>query len=43
LKRVVFEVLILKAEAKQAVNDMVSAGWRCSVESYAKIMELLEK
>jgi predicted nucleic acid-binding protein len=43
LERAVFEGLISKAEAKQAVNDMVSAGWRCSVESYAKIMELLEK
>ncbi len=43
LERAVFEGLISKAEAKQAVNDMVSAGWRCSVESYAKIMELLGK
>jgi predicted nucleic acid-binding protein len=43
LERAVFEGLISKAKAKQAVNDMVSAGWRCSVESYAKIMELLEK
>jgi len=43
LMRAVFEGLLLKEEAKLAVNDMVSAGWRCSVESYAKIMELLEK
>ncbi len=43
LERAVFEGLISKEEAKQAVNDMVSAGWRCSVESYAKIMELLER
>jgi len=43
LMRAVFEGLISKEEAKLAVNDMVSAGWRCSVESYAKIMELLEK
>lgn len=43
LVRAVFEGLLSKEEAKKAVNDMVSAGWRCSVESYAKIMELLEK
>ena len=43
LMRAVFERLVSKDEAKQAVNDMVSAGWRCSVESYAKIMELLDK
>lgn len=43
LVRAVFEGLLSKEEAKLAVNDMVSAGWRCSVESYAKIMELLEK
>jgi predicted nucleic acid-binding protein len=39
----VFEGILSKKEAKQAVNDMVSAGWRCSLESYAKIMGLLEK
>jgi predicted nucleic acid-binding protein len=43
LARAVFEEIISKEQAKQAVNDMVSAGWRCSVESYAKIMELLDK
>ena len=43
LVRAVFEGLISKKEARQVVNDMVSAGWRCSVESYAKIMESLEK
>jgi predicted nucleic acid-binding protein len=39
----VFEEIISKEQAKLAVNDMVSAGWRCSLESYAKIMKLLEK
>ena len=39
----VCEGLIPKAKAKQAVNDMVSAGWRCNLESYAKIMEIYEK
>ena len=43
LVRAVFEGLLSKEEAKLAVNDMVSAGWRCSLESYAKIMQLLEK
>ena len=43
LMRAVFEGLISKEAAKQAVNDMVSSGWRCSIESYSKIMELLEK
>ncbi|MEM3694887.1 MAG: DUF3368 domain-containing protein [Candidatus Bathyarchaeia archaeon] len=35
--------LITKEKAKQAINDMIFAGWRCSVETYAKIMESLEK
>jgi len=43
LKRVIVEGLISKEEAKQALKDMVSAGWRCSIESYTKIMELLEE
>jgi predicted nucleic acid-binding protein len=43
LMRAVLERLITKESAKLAVNEMVSAGWRCSVESYAKIMEALEK
>ena len=43
LARAVFEGLIDKEQAKRAVNDMVSAGWRCSIESYVKIMESLEK
>ena len=43
LAMAVFEELISKEQAKIAVNDMVSAGWRCSLESYAKIMELLDK
>ena len=43
LMRAVCEGLISKAKAKQAVNDMVSVGWRCNVESYAKIMEVLDR
>jgi predicted nucleic acid-binding protein len=43
LVRAVSEGIITREKAQQAVNDMVSAGWRCSIESYAKIMEVLEK
>ena len=43
LARAIFEEIISKEQAKLAVNDMVSAGWRCSLESYAKIMELIER
>jgi hypothetical protein len=39
----VCEGLVSKAKAKQAVNDMVSAGWRCNVESYVKIIEALDR
>jgi len=43
LMRAVYEGLVTKERAKQAVNEMVFVGWRCSVESYAKIIEVLEK
>jgi predicted nucleic acid-binding protein len=43
LVRAVLQKLITKERAREAVNEMVSAGWRCSIESYAKIMEVLEK
>ncbi len=43
LMRAVFQGLVTKERAKQAINEMVFAGWRCSVESYAKIMEAIEK
>lgn len=42
LMRAVCEGSISKAKAKQAVNDMVSLGWRCNVESYVKILEVLD-
>jgi predicted nucleic acid-binding protein len=41
LMRAFQEGLVTKERAKQAVNDIVFAGWRCSVESYAEIMEAL--
>jgi predicted nucleic acid-binding protein len=43
LARAVFEGFLSKGQAKQAVKDMVSEGWRCSLESYAKIMETIDK
>jgi len=43
LVRAVDEGIISKDAAKQAVKDMISVGWRCSVESYAKIMEILDR
>ena len=43
LARAVLEGLLLKEQAKRAVKDMISLGWRCNVETYAKIMELIDK
>jgi len=39
LIRAVSQGPITKERAKQAINEMVFAGWRCSVETYAKIMD----
>ncbi|MEM3356457.1 MAG: hypothetical protein QW166_01375 [Candidatus Bathyarchaeia archaeon] len=41
--RAVCEGIMSKERAKRAVNEMVFAGWRCSVETYAQIMKFLEK
>ncbi|MBS7651369.1 MAG: DUF3368 domain-containing protein [Candidatus Bathyarchaeia archaeon] len=43
LMRAVFQGLITKERAKQAINEMIFAGWRCSIESYAKIMDAIEE
>jgi len=43
LVRAVSEGVIKRDRARQAVKEMVSAGWRCNVETYSKIMEILEK
>ncbi len=43
LARAVSEGILSKGQAKDAVKDMVAAGWRCNVETYAKIMELIDK
>jgi predicted nucleic acid-binding protein len=43
LAKAVSEEIVTKERAKQAINEMVYAGWRCSIETYAKIMETIEK
>jgi predicted nucleic acid-binding protein len=43
LARAIFEGGLTKEQAKRAVVDMVSLGWRCNVETFAKIMELMDK
>jgi predicted nucleic acid-binding protein len=43
LAKAVSEEIITREKAKQAVNEIVFAGWRCSIETYAKIMETIEK
>ncbi len=43
LARAVAEGFLSKGQAKVAIEDMVSLGWRCNVETYAKIIELIEK
>jgi len=43
LARAVSEGFLSKEQAKGAVKDMVSLGWRCNVETYARIVELIDK
>ena len=43
LMKAILQRLITKERAKQAINEMIFAGWRCSIESYAEIMEAIEK
>jgi predicted nucleic acid-binding protein len=43
LARAVSERFLSKEQAKGAVKEIVSSGWRCNVETYAKIMELINK
>ena len=43
LMRAVFQGLITNERAEQAIKEMIFAGWRCSIESYAKIMDAIEK
>jgi len=43
LMKAAFQGLVTKKRAKQAINEMIFEGWRCSIESYAKIMDAIEK
>ncbi len=43
LARAVSEGFLSKEQAKDAVKDMISLGWRCNVETYANIMKLINK
>jgi predicted nucleic acid-binding protein len=43
LARAVCAGLLSKERAKAAVKDMVSLGWRCNVETFATVMESLDK
>lgn len=43
LARAVSEEVLSKEQAKGPVKEMVSVGWRCNVETYVKIMELIDK
>lgn len=42
LIRAYLQGLITKEQAKKAVNDIISAGWRCGVEDYQRIIQRLE-
>jgi len=41
--RAVAQRLITRERAKQAIKEMISEGWRCSIESYAIIIDAIEK
>ena len=43
LMRAVSQGLVTKERAKQAINEMIFAGWRCGVESYARLMDAIER
>jgi len=43
LIRAVQQKLVTKEDAKQAIDDMILAGWRCSLENYAVIMKAIDK
>jgi predicted nucleic acid-binding protein len=35
--------LITKEKAKSALDDMISSGWRCSVEQYCRMTRMIEE
>ncbi|MFQ6135458.1 MAG: DUF3368 domain-containing protein [Nitrososphaerales archaeon] len=42
LIRAYIQGLITKEQVKKAVDEMISAGWRCGVEDYQRIIQHLE-
>ncbi len=43
IMQAVLEKIITKERAKQAILEMINAGWRCSIEIYNKLMDAMEK
>ncbi|MEM2226466.1 MAG: DUF3368 domain-containing protein [Candidatus Bathyarchaeia archaeon] len=43
LMKAVSQGLIAKDDAKRALDEMILSGWRCGVETYAKILEAMER
>ncbi len=43
LIKCVIQKSITKERAKQAINEMIRVGWRCSIETFTQIMDVLEK
>lgn len=43
LMKAVSRGLIAKDDAKLALDEMILSGWRCGVETYAKIVEAMER
>ena len=35
--------LVTKGEARTALEDMISLGWRCSAEQYARVIKMIEE
>lgn len=42
LTRAVLQGVMTKSRARQAMDDIVMAGWRCTPETYSRIMKLLD-
>lgn len=43
LMRSIKQGLITKERSKQALREMISSGWRCDIETYNRIMDVIEK
>lgn len=42
LMRAIVQKLITKQQAKKAIEQMITAGWRCSIETYTKLIEAID-